>query len=348
MIELRTLIVLLAISSCLYGCGQKTERLPAQSIQDIYEIAAEQSNIRSLIVADEGRVVAEKYYGRYSYDSLEHLRSATKSIMSMLIGIAIDKGFIESVDDPISKYISGVPEDKAAIKVQNLLNMTSGITWNEGDGYNDNNRMIDSGNPLNHMMSLPMANLPGSTWNYSTGDIHLLSVILTEATGTSTREFAESNLFHPLGIQDLKWQTFGDGYTSGGSRLQLKPMDMLKLGILCMNGGLYEGNRIISFEYLEESTDIQYSFNVYEEEKVEEGYGYGWWTINVDGVKAYMASGYGGQTIAVIPDHDLVIVVTHNWRVSGDKALEQQNGAQVIAKAAWEWKTGETLPSGND
>ncbi len=345
MMQRRTIIALLAISSCLYGCSQKTERLPAQTLQDIYEIAGAQSNIRSIIIANEGRVVAERYYGRYSYDSLEHLRSATKSIMSLLIGIAIDQGFIESVEVPISKYISTVPEDKTSIKIQNLLNMTSGIKWNEGEGYNDNNRMIDSGNPLNHMMSLPMSNSPGSTWNYSTGDIHLLSVILTEATGKSTREFAESNLFFPLGIMDLKWQTFGDGYTSGGSRLQLKPMDMLKLGLLCMNGGLYNGKRIISSEYLEESTDIQYSFNVYEEENIQEGYGYGWWTINVDGVKAFMAMGYGGQTIAVIPDLELVIVTTYNWRVSGDKALEQQNKAQVIAKAVWEWKTGELLPS---
>lgn len=341
MMQMRSIVTLSTLLICIYGCGQKSEKKPlTQSIDDIYEIAAQKENLRSLIVFSDNVIVAERYYRKYSGDSLDHLRSATKSIMSLLIGIAIDQEVIGSVDDKISKYIKDVPEDKQGIRIRNLLNMTSGITWDEGIGYNDNNRMVDSGNPLKHMMNLSMTTSPGSSWEYSTGDIHLLSVVLSEASGMSTRDFADKYLFHPLGITVLKWQTFGDGYTSGGSRLQMKPRDMLKIGLLCLNDGMFNGQQIVSTEYLKKSTDIHYSFA--KEGNVEEGYGYCWWTINVDGIKAYMASGYGGQTIAVIPDHRLVIVATHNWRVSGEQAIKQQDAAQGIAKAVWEWKTGES------
>lgn len=345
MMNLKSRIVVLTLFSGLCCCSQKADNGPLPtSIDDIYEIASHKKNIRSLIIVSDNDIVAERYFQRYTSDSLDHLRSATKSVMSLLIGIAIDQGIIESVDETIDKYLKEVPKDKQQIKIKHLLNMTSGISWDEGIGYNDNNRMVDSGNPFEHMMNLPMASTPGTNWEYSTGDIHLLSVVLSEASKMSTREFADTYLFGPLGIDDLEWQTFGDGYTSGGSRLQLKPLDMLKIGVMCMNRGMYNGQRIISPDYLNESTGVRYVFNTKNE--IEEGYGYGWWTINVDGISAFMASGYGGQTIAVIPDLKLTIVVTHNWRVSGEQAIEQQNAAQNIAKAVWEWKTGERLAPG--
>ena len=266
---------------------------------------------------------------------LDHLRSATKSIMATLIGIGIDKGFINSIEDPISRYIPDTPEDKKQIKIKHLLGMTSGFKWNEGSGYNDHNKMVDSGNPAKHMLALPMVNVPGTHWEYSSGDIHMLSVVLSNASKMSTKAFSQKYLFGPLKIKDFKWQTFGDGYTAGGSRLELKPRDMLKIGQMSAHGGLYKGKRIVSQEYIQRSTDVQYQHRL--NDGVSEGYGYGWWTVNVKGSKIFMASGYAGQTIVVAPESNLVVVTTHNWKVNGNQAFAQQEKSQDIAEMVWKW-----------
>lgn len=317
------------------SCGQERSELTApSSLNEVYEMADEANNIRSFILMRRGEILKEKYYVSYRLDSLDHLRSATKSVMANLIGIAIDQQLIGGVEDLISDYID-VPQDKKNIRIKHLLGMTSGFKWSEGPGYNDNNRMMESGNPYKYMMDLPLQNKPGSQWNYSTGDIHLLSVILTEATGLSTEEFASKYLFKPLGIKKWEWQRFGDGYYSGGSRLQLKPRDLLKIGILMANQGNYNGNRIHSEEVQDLLTDVH---SVFEDTVgAKAGYGYGWWTASIDGDRIFMASGYAGQTIIVAPKVEMVLVTTFNWKVGADVAMEQQQIGQKMGKMAWLW-----------
>ncbi|MEM7298722.1 MAG: serine hydrolase [Bacteroidota bacterium] len=319
------------------GCGQERPVLVApSSLEEVYEIADNANNIRSFILMKDGKVLREKYYVSYKRDSLDHLRSATKSVMANLIGIAIDQQLIKSVDDRISDYID-VPDDKKDIRVKHLLGMTSGFKWSEGPGYNDNNRMVNSGNPLKFMMDLPLVNSPGSEWNYSTGDIHLLSVILTEATGMNTQAYAKKYLFEPLGIKKWEWQKFGDGYFSGGSRLQLKPRDLLKLGILMSNRGMFNDQRILSEETHDLLTDVHNLFEDDQEYQAKAGYGYGWWTASIEGDRIFMASGYGGQTIIVAPKVNMVLVVTFKWNVGADTAIEQQQKTQDMGKMTWLW-----------
>lgn len=333
------LFLYLMLATCLQACGQRSASNESpQSLDDIYRLAAQSGNIRSFLVSREGELITEKYFASYDRDSLDHLRSATKTIMTTLIGIAVDRGVIGSVNEPISTYIIGVPDDKKEIRIKHLLNMTSGFKWSEGAGYNDHNKMIDSGNPLKYMLGLPMAATPGAQWNYSSGDIHVLSVILSNAAGISTEQFARKYLFEPLGISYLKWQKFGDGYTAGGSRLELKPKDMLRLGQMFAQGGTYNGKRIVSKDYLETSTDVLHEFKA--ANGVSEGYGYGWWTINLNGDKAAMAMGYGGQMIAIIPSRELVIVATHQWKVNSQAAGEQENRGGNLAQALWLWSQG--------
>ncbi|MCE7996107.1 MAG: serine hydrolase [Roseivirga sp.] len=330
------LTLYLILATGLQACGQNTaSKEPPQSLEDIYRMASQSGNIRSFLVSRHGELISEKYFRSYDRDSLDHLRSATKTIMATLIGIAVDRGMISSVDDPISNYISEVPDDKQSIRIKHLLNMTSGFKWSEGTGYNDHNKMIDSGNPLEYMLGLPMVARPGSKWNYSSGDIHMLSVVLSNASDMSTEQFARKYLFDPLGIHQFKWQKFGDGYTAGGSRLELKPKDMLRIGQMFAQGGTYNGERIVSKSYLDISTNVLHVFNA--ANGVSEGYGYGWWTINLNGDKAAMAMGYGGQMIAVIPGKGLVIVVTHKWKVNGQTAGEQENRGESLAEALWQW-----------
>lgn len=190
--------------------------------------------------------------------------------------------------------------------------------------------MIDSGTPIQYVLNKPQAYSPGSKWNYSTGDIHVLSAVLTKATGLSTLEFARSHLFEPLGIQEFKLQKFEDGFYSGGSRLELKPRDMLKIGQLFANKGVHDGNRLVSEAFIDEATKLQNPAGAFK--NTEEGYGLGWWVGHPMGLHAFMASGYAGQTIAVVPELQLVIVTTQKWQVNGQQALKQQGVVQEIAK----------------
>ena len=317
------------------SCGQERPELTApSSLDEVYDMADDSDNIRSFILMRDGIILKEKYYESYTPDSIDHLRSATKSVMANLIGIAIEKGLIASVEDPISNYIQ-VPDDKKEVRIKHLLGMTSGFKWDEGPGYNDNNRMVKSGNPFKFLMNLPFQAEPGSQWNYSTGDIHLLSVILTEAAGMSTQDFAKEYLFEPIGITNWEWQKFGDGYFSGGSRLQLKPRDMLKIGALMANQGEYRGIRIHSMQTQNLLTDVHTVFE--DTVGAKAGYGYGWWTASIDDDRIFMASGYGGQSIIVAPKVGMVLVTTFNWRIGSDLAGKQQQIAQEMGKMAWLW-----------
>ncbi len=317
------------------GCGQERSELTApSSLEEVYKLADEANNIRSFMLMKDGKILRKKYYASYSRDSLDHLRSATKSVMATLIGIAIDQQLIRSVEDPVSDYIE-LPDNKKDLKIRHLLGMTSGFNWSEGPGYNDNNKMVDSGNPLQFLLNLPMVNKPGSKWNYSTGDIHMLSAILTQAAGMDTETYAEKYLFKPLDIVKWEWQKLGDGYYAGGSRLQLKPGDMLKFGILMCNRGTYNGHRILSENTQDLLTDVYWLFE--EEEGAKAGYGYGWWTASIDDDRIFMASGYGGQSIIVAPKVGMVLVTTFNWRVGAEDAIEQQQIGQELGKMSWLW-----------
>ncbi len=298
------------------------------------KIAASKPSFRSLLISVDGHLELEQYYQKYSKDSLDHLRSASKSIMTTLIGIAIDKQLIPSLDVPISNYLTVSDKEKEGITIRHLASMTSGLEWEEGMGYNDNNEMIDSGNPVQYVLDNPLIHEPGTNWNYSTGDIHLLSAILTEATGMNTLQFARKFLFKPLDIADVELQRFGDGYYSGGSRLQLKPRDMIKIGQMYAQGGVFAGELIVSAAFVKEATSLQNPGGAFP--NPEEGYGLGWWVGKPMDLKAFMASGYAGQTIAVIPALKLVMVMTQNWKVSGQQALKQQDDVQEIAQSVVE------------
>ncbi len=333
--QVKVSLLLAIVFGFFQGCGQERPELVApSSLDEVYAVADGSDNIRSFILMRQGKILKEKYYDSYKRDSLDHLRSATKSIMANLIGIAIDKKLIGSVEDLIGDYMD-VPDDKKDVRIKHLLGMTSGFKWDEGPGYNDNNRMVKSGNPYQFMMDLPFQTETGSKWNYSTGDIHLLSVVLTEASGMSTQDFAKEHLFEPLGITNWEWQKFGDGYYSGGSRLQLKPRDMLKFGKLMADRGVYKGQRIHSVEIQNLLTDVHTVFE--DTTGAKAGYGYGWWTASIDGDRIFMASGYGGQSIIVAPKVGMVLVTTFNWRIGSDLAGEQQQLAQNMGKMAWLW-----------
>lgn len=304
-------------------------------------IAKKSPNIRSLLVSIDGQIVLEEYFAKYGLDSLDHQRSGTKSIMATLIGIAIDKQFIKDIDEPVANYLPGLDSRLQGITIKHLLTMTSGFEWDEAVSVEEYNTWVSSGDQLEYLLRKPMAETPGLAWNYNSATMHLLSIILTKASGKSTSDFAEEHLFKPLGIEDSRWEQLAGGYNNGGAGLELLPRDMVRLGQVIADQGRYKGKQIISKHFIEAATSNQEPEPFASDENV--GYGYGWWVGEPKGVKAILARGYAGQLIAIFPEKQIVVAMTHNWRLDVEAASAQQEQAfKVLAAILTENISGST------
>jgi CubicO group peptidase (beta-lactamase class C family) len=261
--------------------------------------------IRSLLVAVDGTLVAERYFHGAAASRTTNIKSASKSIVSALVGIAIDRGLITSVRDPISKYLPaevGADPVKAAITIEDLLTMRTGLETTSNRNYG---RWVMSPNWVRFVLQQPMEDEPGGRMIYSTGSTHLLSAILTRATRTSTLEFARTALAAPLGFTLSAWPRDPQGIYLGGNEMPMRPRDMLRIGELYLNGGRYDQRQIVSSGWVHESivprTTSRWS---------ERHYGYGWWIRTLADTPVFYAWGYGGQFIFVAPEVRTVAVVT--------------------------------------
>jgi CubicO group peptidase (beta-lactamase class C family) len=273
------------------------------------------SGALSLIVCRNGDIVAEEYtnYKTYGSDSIKNIMSVTKTFTGVLVGLAIDKGFIENVNDPIKKYLIGIvtfsDNVKANITIDQLLKMSFGHSWNGTSSSSlFGECFFKSEDNLQFILDQPLVAAPGTVFNYSDGASHLLSAIITEATGMSTLDFAAENLFDQLGITEYKWSTDDRGYHLGAAYLHIKPRDMVKFGNLIMNKGKYNGNQIVPETWINEMTATKISTN----NDVPYGpeYGYQIWLGTESGHRYYMAMGWGGQFIIIIPDLQLIVTAT--------------------------------------
>lgn len=262
-------------------------------------------NLHSLLVIRNGYLVSETYFGSYQQDTRQETYSVTKSFVATLIGIAIDKGYMDGVEQRIVDFFpertfANLDEGKGAMTLEDVLTMRSGLEWREGDAaYGELYRSQDW---VQYMLDKPMVSPPGTEFNYCTGCSQLLSAILKETTGMNPRDFAEEYLFNPLGISNAVWDTDSTGIPIGGWGLQLTPREMAKLGYLYLHDGEWDGQQIVSAGWVDEASQ--------ERTQAEDqwGYGYQWWTYPPMG--AYAAWGLHGQTIFVIPGSDLVVVTT--------------------------------------
>jgi len=266
----------------------------------------------SLLVVKNGYLVFEKYYSWGSPEKYAVVHSVTKSVTSALIGIALDKGYLKSVDQKLIEFFPEYITDdldprKKEISLKQLLTMSSGFRWNDrGPVMRD---WYTSSNWAKFTIQLPQEKNPGDVFNYNSSTSHLLSIILSKSTKTSTLDFAKQNLFEPLGIQSAYWHQDPQGYYIGGFGLGLSARDLAKIGFLYLNNGYWDGQSIVSEYWVKESTDQQIqapSHPIYG----RFGYGYQWWVKKVDGCSSFRAWGRRGQFIAVVPELDLVIAVT--------------------------------------
>ncbi|NQU85925.1 MAG: serine hydrolase [Mariniphaga sp.] len=260
----------------------------------------------SFLLIRDGKILSEKYYNGSNPSHSNNVHSASKCIISALIGIAIDKGYINGINQKILEFFPDyIPNEalKEDITIEHLLNMTSGFTWEED--YTE--YFIENEEDwVKAILDLPMDSAPGTVFNYSTGNIHLLSAILQKATGISNCDFIYSNLMSYLGVVIEHWGRDPQGYFSGGYNFYITPRELAKFGLLYLNNGLSNSRQIIPQNWV--NTSLSQQINV--DSKYD--YSYCWWATNILGHDVYKAWGYGGQYICLIPNLDIVIVSTAN------------------------------------
>ena len=297
--------------------------------------------IHSILIYKDNRLVLEAYFPghKYQWDAPNHkgdylawnkesphvLQSATKSFVSICIGIAIDKGFIKSVDQSMFDYLPDYQQynnnNKNDVTIKHLLTMTSGFQWDEWSSSlssieNDAIGIYFSDkNPVEFVLQRPLVAVPGTHFNYSGGDMQILGEILKNATGMDIGEFSAKYLFEPMGIGSFDWWlTYPTGEISTAGGLKLTPRDMLKIGTLFLNGGTWNGQRILSKEWIDKSGHTfpgNNGIDIPGEDLGKVGYGYTWWTRQYpDSGSMYCALGWGGQKIMVFPDLNTVLVFT--------------------------------------
>ncbi|MGE6226635.1 serine hydrolase domain-containing protein [Paenibacillus chitinolyticus] len=300
-------------------------RMDAEKLAELEPvIQSEYGNINGVVIVRNGAIAHESYYNGCGPDNTHHVASVTKSILSALIGIAIDAGFIKHVDQKVLDFFPDYAPDaadsrKREITLRHLLTMTAPYSF------------VDWHEPLDKMCMQPdwvkytldMLGQEGEigTFKYSTAGAHLLSAIITRSTGKSAREFANERLFNLIGmkeIPDYEMKSFGfedlfgekvRGWvqdpkrnSTGGWGLTLSPRDMARFGLLYLNGGVWNHRQIISKAWVNESTAMNGN-----------NYGYLWWLREKDGVYAYSALGDGGNVICCIPEKDLVIAIASEF-----------------------------------
>ena len=310
------------------------------------------NEVHSVVVVKNDKLVFEAYYPGhdFGYSSLNYLgtyiefdrdtrhntHSATKSFTSALVGIAIDKGYIASADDKIFTYLpdytSLMDAQKEKITIKNMLTMSSGLKWNEWDvsvseSEHDIVQFNQSYDPVYYLLSKPIVTEPGTAYYYNGGGVDLLGEIVRKASGLSVKTFSYNNLFSKLGITNYNWQTlYPSGITCCHGDVYITPRDMAKIGYLYLKKGIWNGERIISEEWINKSIQNQITPPV----NWAYGYGYLWWlkrySVGISSYYSFNAEGWGGQQIIVIPSENMVVVFTGANYVSNPPNDEIMSG----------------------
>lgn len=275
-------------------------------------------NFYALMVIRNETTVVENYYDGKSAGTPFHLRSITKNITSALTGIAIEENLIPSLDQGIKLYypelISG---DKEAITIRHLLNMSSGLTWDEDAEVVDLLEYVIT-DPITEVLSRPLDQTPGLRFNYNTVSPHIVSDIVSHVTGTSFRDYAQAKLFGPLAINDLIWDTDADGNVWGGTGIQMTARDLRKFGQLYLDNGNWNGLQIVPADWVAQSQDPQI-----ETFDPTSGYSLQWWTSSALDADVYYGQGYGGQALMLVPEKDLIVIAFQESFVLPNQANAQ-------------------------
>jgi CubicO group peptidase (beta-lactamase class C family) len=268
------------------------------------------------VVSHRGLLVFEYYAPKHGATRPANIKSASKSVIAALVGIAIDGKLIRDVDEPIVRWfpeLRNVPDKrKQAITIEDLLTMRSGLESTSGESYG---RWVSSRNWVRYALDRPMVSDPGTSMEYSTGTSHLLSAILTRAAKRSTHQYLNEVLGKPLGITFARWPRDPQGVYLGGNEMLMTPRQMIAFGELWLNRGTAGTRQVVSADWIDTSCEPRTRSRW----DPDREYGYGWWTQDVGGHEACFAWGFGGQYIMVFRDLQLVIAITSSTAVSDER-----------------------------
>ena len=286
-----------------------SQHIDSAALAHAFGQAANTLGLRTLLVARNGFLIAEYYHPPVTVDSLSDVRSVTKSITSMLIGIAIRNGQLpgvtERLDQLIPPHIATMRSDEAAITVENLLTMTGGWQWNEWTA-NDYNLWALAPDQIDYLLGRPLANPPGTTFTYNSAAVHMLGVGLTVATGMKESDYALWYLLGPLGIADIAWETDDRGYNNGAAGIQLRTRDLAKIGQLVLQNGRTGSTQLVPADWLNTSLTVHEAIQDQYGDVRGLNYGYLWWLTD----RFWLAWGFRGQYIYIVPSQQLVVVAT--------------------------------------
>ncbi len=295
----------------------ESQNIDATQLSAAYDQAAQIDRLTSLVVVRNGYLIEEEYYeGRLPGD-LHDVRSVTKSLTSSLIGIAIREGELQNTSQTIGDFLTASENhsaEKLGITIEQLLTMSSGLQWSESE-YS---AWRTSANQVNYMLDKPFAFSPGSQFSYNTGASHLLSEILTEATGVSTYDYAKTHLLNKLGVVLSGWDIVPTGRYNGGAGAKLNSRDIAKFGQLYLQGGKSGSEQVIPADWISRSLESLYNVPWSTDELLDVRYGYLWWMDKGRSADMFLAWGYGGQFIYGVPSLNLIIVTTTRWQGIGE------------------------------
>jgi CubicO group peptidase (beta-lactamase class C family) len=343
-LELRVVL----LTAALVAGTLATLRADGISTEAVDAAARALPRLHSLLISHRGELVFERYYNRTIASRPANIKSAAKSMVSALVGIALDRGVIRDVHTPIVTFFPELARDRDATKqqitIEHLLTMRSGL---EGTSNRNYGAWVTSPNWVQYALTRPMFAPPDAIMEYSTGNTHLLSAILTKASGRSTWQFANDVLAKPLGFALPQWPRDPQGIYFGGNDMLMTPRQMLSFGELYLHGGRAGGAQVVAQRWVERSCEGRArEFRPGErrpgdarpapaqppDPMRDRQYGYGWWVYDIDGHETCFAWGYGGQYVFVVRDLDLVVVTTASPDVSEERRGHRQLVFDILSK----------------
>jgi CubicO group peptidase (beta-lactamase class C family) len=315
MFAMRQLAALFVVVS-LGPSASARQPLSTPALEAAAASAANMPRLRSLLVSHKGAMVLERYFNGARPNQPANIKSASKSVISALVGIAVSRGLIKGLDQRIVDYfpeLAGDPEPKKRdITIEDLLTMRSGLESTSGRSYG---AWVQSPNWVRFVLRRPLVDEPGTRVEYSTGTSHLLSAILTKAAKKSTWQFAQEELATPLGFKLAKWPQDPQGIYFGGNDMLMTPRQMIQFGELYLNGGRVGDRQLIPRQWVDKADDGVGRSRWGSDRE----YGYGFWIREFGRHRSFYAWGYGGQFIFVVPGLDLVVVTTSRSDVSRER-----------------------------
>jgi CubicO group peptidase (beta-lactamase class C family) len=293
--------------------------LNPELFMDLYQDAAEHPSIYGLLVIKNGYLISEGYFNDWTMDRKGHLASVTKSYVSALVGIALEQGCLENVDQKMMDFFPEFADQisdprKETITVRQMLQMRSGYPWEEFAPPHLE-LLFANNNWLPHIVDFPLTSDPGTTFGYSNLTAHLLGVIVARACNIGLMSFGNIHLFSPLEARVGSWPYNANGYYYGSGDIAFTARDATKFGLLYLNEGEYEGSQVVPASWVEDSLN-DYSRGIYNNRLGryfrDIGYGYLWWSARAGKHRFNYAWGHGGNLIVLLEDLDMVIVTTAN------------------------------------